>query len=154
MRHKRILIIVALAAFVIALSIGCKKKDDGILLPRGIPRISNINSAGDPKSPVGVAIEVNGKNFGFNPGEVRFEQGANVANVVPDAAGWSGTSIVVIVPDTGSGGAFTVPGTVTVYGQISSIGIDRGRSIINNSKGSRRSTGITTLICRGKGHGS
>jgi hypothetical protein len=115
MKSSHIVMVVAFMSLAMVLNTGCKKKDDDILLPRGTPRITNINSAGDPKSPTGVAIEINGKNFGFNPGQVRFEQGANIADVIPDADGWSSTSIVVIVPDTGSGGAFTVPGTVTVY---------------------------------------
>jgi len=88
---------------------GGKKKETPL------PVIEDINSATDPKSPTGVAIEINGTYFGSSPGYVRFEEGTNIADVVPDSSGWSDDGIIVVVPSSGSEGAFSVPGTVTVY---------------------------------------
>ena len=94
-------------------AVGCKNEKKKKSLPP--PVIENINSATDPKSPTGVAIEINGAHFGSTPGSVRFEEGTNVAEVVPSSSAWSDDGIIVVVPDSGSGGAFSVPGTVTVY---------------------------------------
>lgn len=78
------------------------------------PEIFNINSTTDPASPVGLAIEINGTGFRSAPGRVLFAQSGNVAEVTPQASGWSETGIIVTVPSEGSGGEFTVPGTVAV----------------------------------------
>jgi len=76
--------------------------------------ISNINSSTNPSSPVGLAIEINGSGFQSAPGQVVFTQGSIMAPVTPNAAGWSDSSIVVVVPSGSSASSFTVPGTVSV----------------------------------------
>lgn len=78
------------------------------------PRILNINNSTAPASPVGLSVEINGSDFQSAPGRVEFAQGGNVAEVTPEAAGWSPTGVIAVVPSGGSGGAFTVPGVVTV----------------------------------------
>jgi hypothetical protein len=110
------LVCIILTAVALFSGGGCKKKDKKpwyYYVPA--PAITDINSATDPKSPTGVAIEINGAGFGAVPGQVRFQEGTNIEDVMPDASGWNDTSIIVVVPDSGSEGAFTVPGTVTVY---------------------------------------
>jgi len=73
-----------------------------------VPSISNLNSSTTPSSPVGLAIEINGSRFQGAPGQVVFTQGSIVATLTPNAAGWSDSSIVVVVPTS------LVPGTVSV----------------------------------------
>jgi hypothetical protein len=80
----------------------------------GPPQVLNINNSSEPASPVNVSIEINGSNFLGSPGRVDFTQGANVAQITPDPAGWSQTGVIVTVPSNGAAGAFTVPGTVSV----------------------------------------
>ncbi len=79
-----------------------------------VPSISNINSSTGPSSPVGLPIEINGTGFQSAPGQVRFTQGNVVATAVPNAAGWSDTGIVVVVPAGDGTTPFAVPGAVTV----------------------------------------
>lgn len=79
-----------------------------------VPTIQNINNSTDPASPVGLAIEINGSGFRTVPGRIRFAEGGNVAEVTPDASGWSETGIIVNVPSTGDDSAFAVPGAVEV----------------------------------------
>lgn len=75
------------------------------------PVISNINGSTAPASPVNVAIEVNGTNFGATTGTVRFQQGsAAPIDVSPTAAGaWTDVSILVTVP-----GGVAAPGSASV----------------------------------------
>lgn len=96
---------------MLLLAFGCGR---GSSSPPAAPTVQDINSSTSAASPVDVAIEINGSSFQSAPGEVRFTQGTNVAQVVPLAAAWSDTNIVVRVPSTGSTGTFTVPGTVSV----------------------------------------
>jgi hypothetical protein len=77
--------------------------------------MTSINAATSPASPTGQMIEINGTGFLSSPGQVTFTQApANSAPVIPAAAAWSAGHLVVTVPAGGSGGAFTVPGSVTV----------------------------------------
>jgi hypothetical protein len=78
------------------------------------PQVLNINNSTAPASPVGVSIEINGSDFGTAAGRVDFAQGGNVAEITPDAAGWSPNGVIVTVPSSGTGGTFTVPGNVVV----------------------------------------
>ena len=75
------------------------------------PLISNINGSTSPASPVNVAIEVNGTNFGATTGKVRFQQGTSPpVDVAPATSGaWTSTSILVTVP-----GSLAAPGSVSV----------------------------------------
>ena len=102
-------LMMAIAAFLV----GCGGTG-GVGTVAPVPSISNINSSTIPASPVGLPIEINGSGFQSAPGKVVFTQGSIVATVVPNAAGWSDTGIVVVVPVGDGTNPFTVPGTVTV----------------------------------------
>jgi hypothetical protein len=92
-----------------------------IVLPPPVPMIININAASAPASPTGQLIEIYGSGFLGSPGQLTFSQApANSAPVIPAAASWSDRHLVVTVPSGGSGGAFTVPGSVTV--SVSTVG--------------------------------
>jgi hypothetical protein len=75
----------------------------------GTPAITSVNGSTSPTTPVNVAIEVDGTNFGPSPGSVKFVQGATTLTVVPAASAWSNTSIIVDVP-TG----LAAPGSASV----------------------------------------
>jgi len=79
-----------------------------------VPSILNINSSTTPASPVNLAIEINGSGFQGAPGQVVFTQGSVVASITPNAAAWSDSSIVVVVPSASGASSFTVPGTFSV----------------------------------------
>lgn len=94
-----------------------------------VPVIQNINNSTDPASPVGLAIEINGSGFLGAPGRVRFAEGGNIADVIPDASGWSESGIIVNVPSAGDDSAFAVPGAVQVTvitsgGTSNAVGLD------------------------------
>ncbi len=108
MRAVGTIIMVAVGVF----ALGCGGAGGG--RPSSAPLISNINSSTNPSSPVGLAIEVNGSGFQGAPGQVVFTQGSIVATVTPNAAGWSDSSIVVVVPSGSGTNSFAVPGTVSV----------------------------------------
>ncbi|MHC4777472.1 MAG: Kelch repeat-containing protein [Planctomycetota bacterium] len=104
---------VLLVAVLTLGSFGCSKDDDSPPPPPPdpppVPVIVDINSSTDPKSPIDVAIEINGSGFLDSVGLVRFDDGVSPVDVTPNVAGWSGTSIVVVVPNT-----FVPPLTVGV----------------------------------------
>lgn len=58
---------------------------------------------------MGVTMEITGCGFLDTAGTVRLTEGASEVDVFPDAAAWSDTSIVALVPET-----FTPPVTVAV----------------------------------------
>jgi hypothetical protein len=121
--------------------------------------IFDINNSSTPASPTGLPIELNGIGFGAAPGSVSFMQGANVATVVPALAGWTTVSIVVVVPNGGSGGAFAVPGTVTVTVTITgggtSNGVDLSLVSVPSFLPSSLAWGTTTALPAGmRGHGA
>ncbi len=79
-----------------------------------VPVIQNINSSTTATSPVDLPIEINGSGFLGAPGKVVFTQGNVSASMVPNAAGWTDTGLIAVVP-TGNGTTnFTLPGTVSV----------------------------------------
>jgi hypothetical protein len=82
--------------------------------PAPVPSIQNINSSTTPSSPVGLPIEINGSGFQSAPGKVVFTQNSITATVAPNAAGWSDTGIVALVPTGNGTNNFSLPGTVTV----------------------------------------
>ncbi|HVR84382.1 MAG TPA: hypothetical protein VMU54_08730 [Planctomycetota bacterium] len=85
------------------------------VVPVPAPALADINSATAPVSPAGQLIEIHGSSFLPAPGQVMFTQApANSAQVVPATGAWSDGRLLVAVPSGGTGGAFTVPGSVTV----------------------------------------
>ncbi|MHC4660986.1 MAG: hypothetical protein ACYS8W_04795 [Planctomycetota bacterium] len=101
-------------ACALVIPCGCSKKKDKLFWFPLQPEIENINSVSDPATIVGVSIEINGVNFGEFAGVVKFEQGTNFIEVVPDDSGWTDTSIIVTVPGSGSENEFDIPGTLLV----------------------------------------
>src|SRR5260370_1570734 len=87
--------------------------------PPPVPSISNINNSTTPTSPVNLAIGINGSGFQAAPGQVIFTQGSISATVTPAAGGWSGTSIVAVVPNGNGTNDVPGPGTGTVTVQPS-----------------------------------
>lgn len=78
------------------------------------PAIDRINNATAPGVELGATIEITGESFLWVPGHVELRQGSNLAYIVPDPSGWSGTSVSVRVPEGGDEGAFEVPGDLQV----------------------------------------
>lgn len=119
LRGKFVPALSALLVFVLAaLLSNCNNSHHGPPPPPPVPVIQNINVSTTPSSAVNWAIEINGTGFQSAPGQVVFTQTSPsiTATVVPTAANWTTTGIVVTVPtgNSGMGLVFAVPGSVNV----------------------------------------
>jgi hypothetical protein len=84
------------------------------------PVISNINGSTTPTSSPGSTIQINGSNFGSNPGHVNFAQNGTTSTAQVASGSWTNSTILAVVPTSLTAPSTVAVSVVTATGVVSS----------------------------------